>query len=168
MDAPHNCFVDQLWTIFFLWNIKSIYMLLFFNPEQITESLFLENRCQDSRCRSFWSQRDITGRAMAKHCSFKCIHVLAVYAIFCRYLINIMLKWKEFPAPTITHWHLSLYCYIWCAPVKWKLWGLLCSRIKLCTCITCRGIAVLLPVWWCQYYVLYGSASSWSFTFYFV
>ena len=59
--------------------VVSIYVLRIFNPEHIMESLFLENRCQDSRRRSFWSQRDIPGRAMAKHCSFKCLHVLAVY-----------------------------------------------------------------------------------------
>ena len=79
MDAPHNFFVDQLWMILCLWNLKSIYVPLCCNPEQITESLFLENRCQDSRRWSFWSQLYITGRALAKHCPFKCIHVLAVY-----------------------------------------------------------------------------------------
>ena len=34
------------------------------------ESLFLENRCHDSGRWSFRSQRDITGRPMAKHCFF--------------------------------------------------------------------------------------------------
>ena len=42
------------------------------------ESLFLEH----SRRQSFWSQWDITERAMAKHCFFKCIHVSAVYDNF--------------------------------------------------------------------------------------
>ena len=55
---------DQLWTILCLWNqVVSIYALLFFNREHIMESLFLENRFQDSRRRSFCSQRGITGRA---------------------------------------------------------------------------------------------------------
>ena len=56
--------------------------LLCCNPEQITELLFLENSCQDSRRRSFWSQWCITGRPLAKHCSFKYIRVLAVYNHF--------------------------------------------------------------------------------------
>ena len=54
------------------------------------ESLSLEKRCQYSRRQSFCSQRDITGRAMAKHCSFKCIHVLAAYDNFQRYYVVLL------------------------------------------------------------------------------
>ena len=39
---PTMLFFDQLWNILFLWNTKAIYVLLFFHPEQIMESLFLE------------------------------------------------------------------------------------------------------------------------------
>ena len=42
---PTMLFFDQLWKILCLWNqVVSIYVLLFFNQEQIMESLFLENR----------------------------------------------------------------------------------------------------------------------------
>ena len=60
---PTMLLYDQLWKILCLWNqVVSIYVLLFFNQEHFMESLFLENRFQDSRRRSFCSQRDITGR----------------------------------------------------------------------------------------------------------
>ena len=75
-------FFDQLWKTLCLRKLNSIYVLLFFIQEQIIELLFLENRSQDSRRRSFWCQWDIAWRAMAKHCSLKCIYVLAVYDNF--------------------------------------------------------------------------------------
>ena len=92
MDAPHNFSCGPVMKIFVSLKPEVNYVLLCCNPEQITESLLLENRCQDSRRRSFWSQRYITGRALAEHCSFKCIHVLTVYSHFYRYSISIMLK----------------------------------------------------------------------------
>ena len=75
-----------------------------------------------SRRRSFWSQRYITGRALAKHCSFKYSDDLAVYNHFF-IVIQLTLCSNERNSPLLppridNRDSLYAYCLIWCAPVK--------------------------------------------------